>query len=157
MARATLDLGAASVGLQLWDTAGQERFAALARPYFRNADGVIIAYDVTRQSSLDRALSFWLQEVRAKCKPNAVMMLVGTKTDVDDASRQVSAAEAEQLAAQEQLLHFETSAKSDSHVRDAFYLLTCSIMNGQIEADPKNIANNTVVTDSPPAQKGGCC
>ena len=39
----------------------QERFAALARPYFRNADGVMIAYDVGRRSTFERATTYWMQ------------------------------------------------------------------------------------------------
>ena len=35
-------------------------------------------------------------------------------------------------------LHFETSAKSGVMVRDAFYLLACTVMNAKLEADPAN-------------------
>ena len=61
-----------------------------------------------------------------------------------------------QAADDEGLLHFETSANTGSHVRDAFYLLTCSIMNRQIEADPKNLIN-TNITEGAPPKKSGCC
>ena len=81
--------------------AGQERFAALARPYFRNADGVMIAYDVSRRSTFERATSYWLQEVTAKGNPNAIKMLVGTKTDTPIGEREVDIDEAQQVAAAE--------------------------------------------------------
>ena len=41
--------------LVLWDTAGQERYASLAPMYYRNADGVIVVYDVTCERSFEEA------------------------------------------------------------------------------------------------------
>ena len=43
--------------------------------------------------------------------------------------------------------HFETSAKSGVMVRDAFYLLACTVMNAKLEADPANAANERGATD----------
>ena len=60
---AALDLGSSTVALSLWDTAGQEKFAPLSSPYFRQADGVIIAFDVGARSSFDRVASYWMDEV----------------------------------------------------------------------------------------------
>ena len=60
---AALDLGSSTAALSLWDTAGQERFAPLSTPYFRQADGVIIVFDVGRRSSFERVGSYWLEEV----------------------------------------------------------------------------------------------
>ncbi len=33
--------------VKVWDTAGLERFNNLSSNYYRNADGIILAYDVT--------------------------------------------------------------------------------------------------------------
>ena len=53
------------------------------------------------------------------------------------------------------MLFFEASAKSGAMVRDAFYLLACTIMNAQLESDPKNVVNDPF--GEPAAKKGGCC
>ena len=53
-----------------------------------------------------------------------------------------SAAEAEAYAESEGWLYFETSAMTGLHVRDAFYLLACTVMNRLNEADPKNMIND---------------
>ena len=36
----------AVIKLQIWDTCGQERFKALTRSYYRNAQAIVIVYDI---------------------------------------------------------------------------------------------------------------
>ena len=47
------------------------------------------------------------------------------------------------------------------HVRDAFYLLTCEVMNNLIEADPRNLAaqdgKGSVGLGDAAEKKAGCC
>ena len=69
------------VKLQIWDTAGQERFRSIAKSYYRNAVGVILVYDITERKSFEE-LGSWLTDVHALCEPNAVIELVGNKTDL---------------------------------------------------------------------------
>ncbi len=37
--------------LQIWDTAGQERFRNITRNFFNKADGIMIVFDATNESS----------------------------------------------------------------------------------------------------------
>ena len=60
---AEIALGSQRLGLRLYDTAGQERFAPLTKPYYRQADGVIIVYDVGSVRSFESALSYWVAQV----------------------------------------------------------------------------------------------
>ena len=41
------------VTVKVWDTAGQERFRTITQTFYRRADGVIIAFDVTDKASFD--------------------------------------------------------------------------------------------------------
>ena len=120
---AALDLGSSTVGLALWDTAGQERFAPLSTPYFRQADGVIMVFDVGEHASFERIQTYWLEELERKASPDVSTMLIGAKADVAENARQVFPDEAKQFADSQGWLYFETSAKTGVHVRDAFYLL----------------------------------
>ena len=45
--------------IKIWDTCGQEQFRSLTANYFRNAEGVILAYDVTDESSF-LSLKNWI-------------------------------------------------------------------------------------------------
>jgi len=155
---AALDLGSSTVALSLWDTAGQEKFAPLSAPYFRQADGVIIAFDVGARSTFSRVGSYWTDEVFFKADPGASVMLVATKMDIAAEDRQVSTEEAREFAESRGWLYFETSAKSGAHVRDAFYLLACTVMNRLLESDPKNLINDKVdIKGKGPSGKAGCC
>ncbi|XP_031207545.1 ras-related protein Rab-37 isoform X3 [Mastomys coucha] len=43
----------ARVKLQIWDTAGQERFRSVTHAYYRDAQALLLLYDITNQSSFD--------------------------------------------------------------------------------------------------------
>ena len=58
-----IDVGGERVGLQCFDTAGQERFAPLTAPFYRQADGVMLVYDVGNRRSFERAIGYWASEV----------------------------------------------------------------------------------------------
>mmetsp|Transcript_70044 Transcript_70044/g.210439 ORF Transcript_70044/g.210439 Transcript_70044/m.210439 type:complete len:562 (+) Transcript_70044:2078-3763(+) len=158
---ARLELGAQNVSLQLHDTAGQERFAALCTPYFRGADGVILAYDLTRPKTFERVGSFWRDEVIDKVGNAVPTLLVGCKGDlVGEGERTLPIEQVEAQAEAWDLMHFEVSAKTGDRVRDAFYLLACTVMNERLEADAMNVLPThgapTHVGGAPPPKTGGC-
>ena len=41
--------GSKNIKLQIWDTAGQERFKTITQSYFKQCDGILLIYDVTRR------------------------------------------------------------------------------------------------------------
>ncbi|MCO5602889.1 hypothetical protein L7F22_057028 [Adiantum nelumboides] len=51
------------VQLSIWDTAGQERFRSLGAAFYRGADAVVLAFDVSDRASLERTLT-WYDEFR---------------------------------------------------------------------------------------------
>ena len=162
ISNAQLDLGSSTVGLALWDTAGQERFASLSAPYFRQADGVVVVFDVGKRSTFERVQSYWMDELFFKADPEVSVLLVGMKADIPEPEREVSDEEAINFAEQSGWLYFSASAKSGLHVRDAFYLLACTVMNRLNESDPKNVLNDSGdagvdLAKGGGAKKGGCC
>ena len=46
--------------LQIWDTAGQEKFRSITPLYFRDANGIILVYDVTNPVSFN-SLRDWIK------------------------------------------------------------------------------------------------
>ncbi|KAF4524590.1 hypothetical protein B566_EDAN008545 [Ephemera danica] len=109
------------VKLAIWDTAGQERFRTLTPSYYRDAQGAIIVYDVTKRSTFEK-LETWLQELDSfSTKPDVVKMLVGNKIDkIDEDRREVSREEAMRLARRHSTLFIESSAKNREGVQCAF-------------------------------------
>lgn len=53
------------VKLQIWDTAGEEKFRSITPMYYKNANAVVLVYDVTNEGSFE-SLSSWYQEVDDK-------------------------------------------------------------------------------------------
>ena len=39
------------INLRIWDSAGQERFRSITQQFFKNADGIILVYDVTNEET----------------------------------------------------------------------------------------------------------
>ncbi|KAL9056841.1 MAG: hypothetical protein Q9162_002712 [Coniocarpon cinnabarinum] len=162
-----------TIKFEIWDTAGQERFASLAPMYYRNAQAALVAYDVTKASSLTKA-RHWVAELQRQASPGIVICLVGNKLDlVDDedttsdapatssnndgaassaeapeesgktdtaateaesgSKRKVSLSEARQFAQEEQLLFFETSAKTGQNVAEVFAAVANAIPESSLK------------------------
>ena len=116
----TFERAAKVVKLQLWDTAGQERFRTITHSYYRGAHGILLVFDVTNRESFDN-LSDWLADVRQYGVEGSPMVLVGNKADC--ANREVKEEEAQLFAQKLGCQYFETSAKQNKSVDDAFNAL----------------------------------
>ncbi|KAJ3305551.1 hypothetical protein HDV03_001417 [Kappamyces sp. JEL0829] len=106
------------IKFEIWDTAGQERFHSLAPMYYRNAQAAVVAYDITKAASLEKAKT-WVKELQRQANPNIVIALVGNKLDLA-VSREVETEAAQAYAAEENLLFLEASAKTGDNVVDVF-------------------------------------
>ncbi|XP_059489590.1 ras-related protein Rab-18-B-like [Neocloeon triangulifer] len=114
------------VQLGIWDTAGQERFRTLTPTYYRNAQGAIIVYDVTRRQTFER-VEQWLQELDAYVnRTDVVKMIVGNKIDLKN--REVSREEGQQLARRHSTLFIEASALENANVQVCFEDLVYHIL-----------------------------
>eukprot|EP00831_Metopus_contortus_P038539 TRINITY_DN30280_c0_g1_i2.p1 TRINITY_DN30280_c0_g1~~TRINITY_DN30280_c0_g1_i2.p1 ORF type:complete len:183 (-),score=36.05 TRINITY_DN30280_c0_g1_i2:6-554(-) len=69
-----------TINMQIWDTAGQEMFRAIAPMYYKDADGVLLVYNVTDAASF-KALGYWLEEVKEKAQPDVFVIVAGNQSD----------------------------------------------------------------------------
>ncbi|KAJ1336808.1 hypothetical protein BSLG_006911 [Batrachochytrium salamandrivorans] len=107
------------IKFEIWDTAGQERFHSLAPMYYRNAQAAVVAYDITKPASLEKAKA-WVKELQRQANPNIVIALVGNKLDLAATARGVSTEEAQAYATEGGLLFLEASAKTGEFVVNIF-------------------------------------
>jgi len=132
--------------VQIWDTAGQERFRVITTTYYRDASGVLIVYDVTNGETFAKVRR-WIDEIDKFCDESiAAKVLVGNKDDYEktqSTQKVVLTKDAEQYARQMNLSFFETSAKDNKNVDEAFYEVTRLALKKRLEARKKNPHNSS--------------
>ncbi|KAL0595323.1 Ras-related protein Rab-37 [Plecturocebus cupreus] len=84
------------VKLQIWDTAGQERFRSVTHAYYRDAQALLLLYDITNKSSFDN-IRAWLTEIHEYAQRDVVIMLLGNKADMSS-ERVIRSEDGETLA-----------------------------------------------------------
>ena len=60
----------------MWDTAGQERFRTITQSYYRSANGVIIAYDITKKETFCN-VPRWIEDVQKYAGGSVICILLG--------------------------------------------------------------------------------
>ena len=105
------------VKVQLWDTAGQERFRTIAKSYYKGAHGIILIYDVSNPKTYDN-IKKWLAQIKEEASSKVCIILVANKIDHEE--RVVTEEEGEKLAKSFNLKIFESSAKENINVTEAF-------------------------------------
>ena len=155
----SIEVDGKKVKLQIWDTAGQERFKNIQASYYKGANGILVVYDITNRESFEHVNS-WLIEIEKNGNKNVYKFLIGNKNDLED-QRVVTKEEGEEFASINGMDFFETSAKTDYQVQDAFIQLTKNII--RIVSKEKNPEMNKSMKLKPgnsnniPIKKKRCC
>lgn len=102
--------------VKIWDTAGQERFRTITYKFYRQANGVIIVFDITKEESFENVKT-WMNSIYKHADPNISKVLVGNKLDLED-QRAVSKSEAMKIAAEHGMEYYETSAKINLNIQE---------------------------------------
>ena len=71
------------VEVKIWDTAGQEKFRNITYQFYRQADGIIVAFDKTSDKSF-KAVSNWIQSIYKVKDMDTPVVIVGNKIDLED-------------------------------------------------------------------------
>ncbi|XP_009181675.2 ras-related protein Rab-17 isoform X3 [Papio anubis] len=130
-----VDVGTASLKLEIWDTAGQEKYHSVCHLYFRGANAALLVYDITRKDSFLKAQQ-WLKDLEKELHPEEVLvMLVGNKTDLSE-EREVTFQEGKEFAESQKLLFMETSAKLNYQVSEVFSAVGAAAPGGCGEDAP---------------------
>ena len=122
--------------IQIWDTAGQETFRSITRGYYKNSVCACIVYDITNRKSFSDVKS-WFDDCKKQTPKTVIMVLIGNKIDLGD-EREVSYEEGENFAKENNMLFFETSAKSGENIENVFYE-SAEIIDKKIEEGYYNL------------------
>ena len=107
-----------TIRLIMWDTAGQERFKSLIPSYLKNANCVILTYDITDKSSFN-SLGKWLSDVKDNVVEGTFIILCGNKIDLNN-KRVVNKEEGEKFAKENNIAFAETSATTGQGINELF-------------------------------------
>ena len=107
-----------AVRLLLYDTAGQEKFKSLIPMYIRDANIIIVVYDISNKDSFIHT-EHWVNETRDLKREDAIFVLVGNKIDLDD-KRVVQTKEGEDFANEKGFIFHEVSAKTGEQIQALF-------------------------------------
>ena len=149
--RKTFTFDDTKVTLTIWDTAGQERFASIGTIHCRNADAVVMCYDITKKRSFEN-VDKWLS--MGSLPDNALVVLVGCKSDMNNL-RLVTASMGEAKAESARpggVQFFETSVVKNSGVDEVF-----EFISDQLIFQKKSKEENVDLNQIPPAPGGRCC
>ena len=142
-----------TIRLIMWDTAGQERFKSLIPTYLKNANCIILAFDLTNKTSFT-SLSKWLSDAKEHVPEDTFFVICGNKMDL---KRIVTKNEAEEFAKEKELPYIEVSALTGDGIEDLFKMIVkkfCNNVpfglndnNGDVENDKDMNSQNIVLKD----------
>ncbi|KAH0786668.1 hypothetical protein GPJ56_009411 [Histomonas meleagridis] len=148
-----VDIEGEKIKLQIWDTSGQEKFRSITSCYYRNADGILLVFDLSSRDSFEQ-VGYWMNSIRNNCENFCNVILVGNKCDLE---RLISEEEAKEEAANYQIPYIETSAKDNINIEKAFMEIasmvvrskhTCTLVNEE-KPQPQKLELND--------EKKECC
>ncbi|KFV96535.1 Ras-related protein Rab-37, partial [Fulmarus glacialis] len=142
------------VKLQIWDTAGQERFRSVTHAYYRDAQALLLLYDITSKMSFDN-IRAWLTEIHEYAQKDVVIMLLGNKADVSS-ERAVRTEDGASLAKEYGVPFMETSAKTGMNVELAFLAIAKELKQRAMQPpdEPRFQIHDYIESQK---EKSSCC
>ena len=126
------------VNVKILDTVGQEKFKSISERYYKEADGCLLVYDISKRSTFDEIKEYYKEKIKEKCKEDIKIILLGNKTDLEE-KREVPSEEGAIFAAENGYMFMETSCLQNKYVADCFETLIEIIGR---EAKEKNQTND---------------
>ena len=127
-----------TIRLIMWDTAGQERFKSLIPSYLKNANCIILTYDISNKTTFT-SLNKWYTDSKEYVNENTLFVVCGNKIDL---KRAVTKKEAEDFSNQNNIPIFvEVSAMTGEGINDLFNSIVKKF------CDTLRLTNNGIKTE----------
>ena len=141
------------VKLKIWDTAGQERYHNITNHIFKGADGIVLVFDVTQETSFIK-IQDWIEQIKSNVSQQDIsLVLLGNKCDIEE--RVISAEKGKEMADSLKVNYFETSALNGTGINEAFMSLAKLILKKKLSANGRRTISLSSQNDNNP--KKGCC
>jgi small GTP-binding protein len=109
--------GTVELTMMLWDLAGSEEFDRVRASYLRGTAGAVLVCDLTRPETLNSLRTY--QENLFNANSEAKLVLAANKRDLTEQQR-LGTAQIEAFAAELDIPHYLTSAKTGDEVEQLF-------------------------------------
>ena len=154
-----IDYNKFKIKLQIWDTSGEEKFRTITKNFYRNADGLLVVFDLTKKESYDHIRS-WINEAKEN-NDKLKIILIGNKLDLKD-ERMVTIDVAKQFAEKNNLKYIETSAKDGTNINESFQTIIDLLFDGKSSEEilnefTKQDSSLSVVDDTMEVKKKKAC
>jgi len=117
-----------TIRIDLWDTAGNEKFYSLTTSFFKNAEGIMVMFDVTSPTSFENVRN-WTESIKTHLNleaNNIPVIIIGNKIDLTE--REIKTVEANKYCRELGFKYFETSAKTGENVELTIKYLVKEVM-----------------------------
>ena len=104
-----------------WDTVGQEKYRSVPKMLYRDAQCILLIYDITDWSTFEK-INSWIEDIRENTSAaKTPIILVGNKLDlITTIGRNVNKEDGKELADKYDLSFFEVSAKDLDNIEEMF-------------------------------------
>lgn len=120
--------------LHLFDTCSQARFKCMSQVYYRNANIIVVVFDMTLPSTLNNAIQWLKEALITNEKTDPTIFLVGTKADlVSKRSMALIEKDAIEVAQQMNAEFFAVSAFTSCQVTKFFQRLTAVAFEKEVQ------------------------
>ena len=136
------------VRIKIWDTAGQEKFQSLTKGFFRNAQGIMIVFDVSNIETYDN-IKYWSQSIKTHMGSEIEkipVIIIGNKMDLKE--RKINKNDAEAYCTELGYPYFETSAKTGENVDNTIKYLVVQVLKKNKKNKLKSSNNDTTTNNN---------
>lgn len=147
-----------------YDTSGSERFHTMVASYYKNADGVLLLFDLTNEESFAHVKDWADTLLKYKNLEEISLLLVGNKCDLVKNKSEISIGKYETIAKEYQTKFYMTSALTGEGVQECFTDLLNRLV--EISPDPNDSdkqensaqqSKDVIDLSAPKQEKKSCC
>ncbi len=134
----SIDLDGIKYNITLTDLGGQDFYSGLRKNFYRNIDGAIVVFDLTKKESFLR-IDFWINELFREVKRLVPFILVGNKSDSKNriiskkAALEIVEKYSKKTLPKFKIRYLETSAKQGKNVNEIFDTMCREIKSFKVQ------------------------
>ena len=152
-----ININGEDIRLKIWDTAGQEKFRSIQKQYYRNSDGILLVFDVTKFETFN-VLEEWINSIKNQTSNDIIVVLVGNKIDLNN--KVISDDDIKNFANDNKFKYFLTSAATGKNINEVFDYIVKEIYNIKSKKkknDGNNNNNKNLKKNYIKRKKKACC